>query len=85
MCVRGRARDPSNLPLLMMDCPDDHKRYTDQMPVWEDEERAGGGSLHLSTRFRCRLLQVLTRTLREILRCDDRGATWRPPPLYVVV
>ena len=55
------------------------------MPVWEDEERAGGGSLHLSTRFRCRLLQVLTRTLREILRCDDRGATWRPPPLYVVV
>ena len=38
-------------------------------PHWEDEEKAGGGSLHLSTSSRVRQLAVIKGALRKLLLC----------------
>ena len=46
------------VPINTPDCP---------FPHWEDEEKDGGGSLHLSIDSRVRQLDVIKNALRKVL------------------
>ena len=44
-------------------------------PHWEDEEKANGGSLHLSIRSRVRQLGIIEGALRTLLPCGGTPPT----------
>jgi hypothetical protein len=85
--VAGSAQSPRRSGWLTLLHPDawiereaDFPYYAKDTPAcpfphWEDEEKANGGSLHLSIRSRVRQLGIIEGALRTLLPCGDTPPT----------